>query len=92
MRICGFTLSEVVNYVARELVVSTVIGIILGLISGSLLGLRVIKLLESEQIQFDRSIQWNGWLFSVLITILFAAVICVPVFRKLKYLKLSDIT
>ena len=92
MRICGFTLSEVVNYVARELVVSTVIGIILGLISGSLLGLRVIKLLESDQIQFDRSIQWNGWLFSVLITILFAAVICVPVFRKLKYLKLSDIT
>ena len=92
MRICGFTLSEVINYVARELVVSTVIGIVLGLISGALLGLRVIKLLESEQIQFDRSIQWNGWIFSVLITILFAVIICVPVFKKLKYLKLSDIT
>ena len=91
MRVNGFTLCQVINYVAKEFVITTSIGIVLGLMSGSLLGLRVIKLLESDQIQFDRSIQWNGWIFSVLITLVFVTAICIPAFRKIKYLKLTDI-
>ncbi len=91
MRVNGFRLREVIMYVARELIAATLIGIILGMGCGTLLGSRVIHLVESAQLQFDRSIQFTGWLYSAIITFIFAAAVCIPVFRRIKYLKLSDV-
>ncbi|MBP5262131.1 MAG: FtsX-like permease family protein, partial [Clostridiales bacterium] len=91
MRVNGFSLKQVINYVAREFFVSTVIGTILGLGSGALLGYRVIRLIESDMTQFDRMIQWRGWIFSIIITFIFVTLVCIPAFRKIKYLRLTDI-
>lgn len=92
MRINGFSLLKTINYVASELAVSTVIGIILGLICGNALEMTILKLLESDQIMFERGIQWNGCLYATLITIFFTVLVSAPIFRKIKYLQLTDMT
>ena len=92
MRINGFSLAKTITYVASELAVCTVIGIILGLICGNGLELNIVRLLESDQIRFEHGIQWTGCLYSTLITIFFTALVSAPVFRKIKYLKLADMT
>ena len=92
MRVNGFSLAKTITYVASELAVCTVIGIILGLICGNGLELNIVRLLESDQIRFEHGIQWTGCIYSTLITIFFTALVSAPVFRKIKYLKLADMT
>lgn len=91
MRVNGFTIREVNNYVLREMIVSTALGIVLGLGAGTLLGYRVIRLLESASARFMRGIQWEAWLGAALITIIYAVVINMAALRKVKYLKLTDV-
>ncbi|MBP0972455.1 MAG: FtsX-like permease family protein, partial [Oscillospiraceae bacterium] len=90
MRINGFTVREVIGYVSYELILSTIAGIVLGWLSGSLLGYRVIRLLESPYLQFVRTIQWESWIWAALITLLFSAAISFLALRKIPRLKLTD--
>ena len=41
---------------------------------------------------FERGIQWNGCLYAALITIFFTVLVSAPIFRKIKYLQLTDTT
>ena len=91
MRVNGFTVREVDNYVLREMVVSTALGIVLGLGAGALLGYRVIRLLESASVRFMRGVQWEAWLLAALITVVFAVAINAAALRKVRYLKLTDV-
>ena len=90
MRINGFTVREVLTYVSLELLVSTATGIVLGWAGGSLLVYRVIRLLETSQLQYVRTIQWSAWLWAAIITLLFSAVISFLALRKIPHLKLTD--
>ena len=90
MRINGFTVKEVIGYVSRESFITTGIGIILGLISGSLLAMRMLELIQSSGVNSPRGIQWLAWLLAAVITILFSVIINSIAMRKIKYLKLSD--
>ncbi|MBQ9424829.1 MAG: hypothetical protein IJU42_02690 [Erysipelotrichaceae bacterium] len=90
MRINGFTVREVKNYVGREMVMTTLIGIIIGLLAGSYIAYRIILLLEMINC-FDRRVYFLGWLFAAAITGLFSALISAQALRKVKHLKLTDI-
>lgn len=92
MRVNGFSLFQTINYVARELVVCTIIGIIIGLLCGDRLGRLVLKLCESDQLMFDKTIQWNAWIIAVLMTLFFTILIATPIFAKIRKLDLSDLT
>lgn len=91
MRINGFTVKEVIRYVSLELIVSTLLGILLGLGFGSLLGFRIITLVETSALHFLKDIQLPAWGISALITALFSAVVSIWALRKVKYLKLTDV-
>ena len=91
MRICGFTVKEVVRYVSLESVVTTIGGIIIGLGLGSLLGDIIVYSVEQTQICFFHQIDLPGWIFSALITLVYAAVIDIIAFRKIPHYKLYDI-
>ena len=91
MRVNGFTVREVKRYVSLELIASTVIGILIGWGVGSLLGYRIIMLLESDFLHFLRGVQWDSWLYAALITSLFSAVIGAIAMRKIRNLKLVDV-
>ena len=90
MRINGFTVREVKNYVGREMIMTTLIGIIIGLLAGSYIAYRIILLLEMINC-FDRCVYFLGWLFAAAITGLFSAFISAQALRKVKHLKLTDI-
>ena len=91
MRVNGFTIKEVIRYVSLELIVSTIIGIIIGLALGSALSYRMIRLLESIVVHFDRGIQFKAWIIAALFTVFFTSVISAWALRKVKTLRLTDI-
>ena len=65
---------------------------VIGLVCGNGLEMSILKLLESDQLRFEHEIQWNGCLYSALITIFFTTLVSVPVLRKIKHLQLTDMT
>ncbi len=91
MRINGFYVREVIHYVSMELIVSTVLGILSGLVLGSLLTYRVITLLESIALHFIRDISISSCIIATLFTILFTFLVSAVALRNVKNLRLSDI-
>ena len=92
MRINGFTVGEVKKYVSLELIASTIIGIVIGWGIGSLLGYRVVLLMESASIHFVRSIQWESWGIAAALAALFSTIITLIGLRNVKNLKMVDMT
>jgi ABC-type antimicrobial peptide transport system permease subunit len=90
MRVNGFSTAECVRYAATELVITTVLGILIGVPVGAWLGYRVIRLTEQSFLQMDRTLDARSVIFSILITAVFALVINGIALSKVKDLKLSD--
>ena len=91
MRINGFTTKEVTRYVSREILFTTVVGIVLGLGLGMLLGYLILRFTEQGHAQFVRTVSWTSALLSAGITALFSFVINAIALRKVRNLKLRDI-
>ncbi|MEE3493295.1 ABC transporter permease [Ruminococcus sp.] len=90
MRINGFTVKEVKRYLNTETIITSVIGILLGIAVGALMGYIVIRFIEMPHAQFVRTPYWLGWLISAAITAAFTAAITAFGTRKVKDLKLTD--
>ncbi len=90
MRINGFTTKEVLRYVSMESVLTTIVGIVLGLGIGSLLGNIIISTLEQDSLYFFHGISFSPWLYAAVITAVFSIVINMIALRKVKHLKLND--
>ena len=91
MRINGFSTREVINYVLREAVVTTLLGIILGVVAGQLIADMILYILEQPQVSYLHSISPLSALVSAGLTIVYAGVIYFIATRKIKKLKLSDV-
>ena len=92
MRVNGFTTREVISYVTRETVITTVLGIVLGLIAGSAIGYRIVRALEQSFFRLERGVCFPGWLYAAAMTVFFTVVVNVIALRKVKDLKLTDLT
>ena len=91
MRINGFTVKEVKRYLNIETIITSVIGIVLGIGVGALMGYIVIRFIEMPHAQFVRTPYVLGWLISAAITAVFSVVINKFGTRKVKDLKLTDV-
>lgn len=91
MRINGFTLGQSVGYLARETVITTVTGIILGIAGGSALALQIIRSMEKPSMQLIREPDFLAWALAAVITALFTFIINFIVMRKVKDLRLTDL-
>ena len=91
MRINGFTVRETVNYILKENIITAVIGIVAGLVLGCAASRFILGVLDRVHIQMIRDISLPGCALSVLITLIFAAIINVIALRKIKTLKLTDL-
>ena len=91
MRINGFTVKEVKRYLNTETIITTIIGILLGIGVGALMGYIVIRFIEMPHAQFVRTPYFLGWLISTAITAAFSIVINAFGTRKVKDLKLTDV-
>ena len=91
MRINGFTVRECVVYVSWDLIITTFLGILLGLMLGHYLGTRLLPVTEGPYMQFVHEPDLRTYLYSALITAGFSAAISSTALRRVKNLKLSDI-
>ncbi len=91
MRINGFTVKEVYHYMLRETVLTTTIGILLGLGIGSAIAYKICRLLEQPAMQIVREPSMIAWLVAVAITLFFAALVNYFALRPVRNLKLTDV-
>ncbi len=92
MRINGFTTREVISYVTRETVITTILGIVLGLIAGSAIGYKIVRALEQSFFRLERGVCFSAWLYAAAMTVFFTVIVNVIALRKVKDLKLTDLT
>ena len=90
MRINGFTTGEVIRYIAGETILTTLLGILLGLLTGGGVGILILRFVETVATQFVRSVTLSGVGLSAAITAGFSFGIHALAFRKVKDLKLTD--
>ena len=91
MRINGFTVRECVSYVSWDLVITTMTGILLGLVAGHFLGQMVLPVAEGPYMKFVHEPDIRTYLYAALITAGFSLLVSSAALRRVKYLKLSDI-
>ena len=91
MRINGFTVRETKNYIVREAVFTTALGILAGIGEGAVIGRQIVSLLEKTHIELVRSMDFPGWLISAGLTALFAVAVYAFALRSIKRMKLTDL-
>lgn len=91
MRINGFTVKQTIHYVIRETVITTFLGIFFGVGLGSGLAYKIIRTMEKQFLQFDRSISFTAWAVGLLMTLGLIILVNGVALRPVKYLKLRDI-
>ena len=92
MRINGFTVREVIGYVTRETLVTTALGILLGIATGAVVSYQITRSIETAFVQYNRDVSVPAWGYGMAITALFAFIINAIVLRKVRHLKLTDMT
>ena len=91
MRVNGFSSGECIRYAAADLIITTLVGTILGLAVGGWLGKRILGTTETSYIQMIREPNVKTFLWSALITIGFSTITNSVVLQRIRRLKLSDI-
>lgn len=90
IRVLGFYDGEVGAYVYRENIVLTLIGVGFGIISGMLLHQYVIVTVEIDSIMFGRIVAFRSYVYSILWTIGFSAVVNFVMYFKLKKIDMIE--
>lgn len=91
MRVNGFSIRQARGYLAKEAVITTIIGLIIGCALGAVTAYIGILILEPNELQFDRGYHPLAWILAAGIEGLFAFIIYGISFRKVKKLNLRDI-
>ena len=84
LKVLGFYDMEVAKYVYRENVLLTVFGVVLGIGLGLILHQFVIRTCEIDMIMFGRRIKLLSYLWSVVLTFVFAVIVNGAMFYRLK--------
>ncbi len=90
LKVLGFYDMEVSGYVYRENVLLTLIGILLGMAGGKLLHGYVITTCEVDMVMFGHIIKPVSFLYSGLLTVLFAVLIGIMMHFKLKKIDMIE--
>ena len=90
LKVLGFYDNEVAMYVYRENIILTIFGIALGLFLGIWLHQYLVATLEVDLIMFGRDIHWTSYLFSVVLTTLFAVLVNITMYYKLQQIDMIE--
>ena len=75
LKVLGFYDKEVNQYINREMVMLTIIGILIGLVSGYYLTLFVLRSVEQELVMYPEVVEPISYIYSVLIVVIFTFII-----------------
>lgn len=90
IRLLGFYDLELAMYVYRENILLTLIGIVAGIFMGNVLHRFVIETVEVDLIMFGRVIHPVSYLWGILLTFLFAFIVNVAMFYKLRKIDMVE--
>lgn len=90
IKVLGFYDKEVYNYVTRETVILTIIGILLGLIGGYFLNYFIMSTCEINMLRFTKVIQPISYLYAILITIGFSFIVNIATYFSLKKINMIE--
>lgn len=90
IKVLGFYDKEVYDYVSRETIILTLIGIALGLCAGVVLTMFIIKTCELDMMMFDSRIHWQSYIYAVLITIFFSVIVNITTYFALKKIDMIE--
>ena len=84
LKVLGFYDGELAAYVYRENVLLTLFGIVLGLVLGFFLHLFVMYTIATEMVMFGAEMHVLSYVFSVLLTAVFAVLVNFIMYFRLK--------
>lgn len=90
IKVLGFFDGEVYQYISRESILLTLIGIIIGLFAGYFLNMFIIETCELDNIMFTRLIYIQSFVYSILITLLFSYIISIVTHFSLKKVNMIE--
>ncbi|MBV1817518.1 FtsX-like permease family protein [Anaerosalibacter bizertensis] len=90
IKVLGFYDNEVSAYVYRENTILTIIGIVVGLFMGVFLHRFIIVTGEIDYMMFARNIKPISYIYSAILTIIFAALVSFAMHFKLKDIKMVE--
>lgn len=90
IKVLGFYDKELSAYVYRENILLTLIGTVVGLVLGIFLHRYVIETVEINLVMFGRNINWSSYGYSILLTLLFSAVVNFVMFFKLRKINMVE--
>lgn len=90
IKVLGFYDKEVSAYIYRENIILTIFGIVFGAGLGILLHRFIMITVEIDNMMFGRNIDLYSFIFSALLTIVFAVLVNIVMFYKLKKVKMVE--
>lgn len=90
LKVLGFYPGELAAYVYRENVILTLFGTILGIGLGFVLHWFVMQTVETETVMFGAEMRFTSYLFSVLLTVLFAVLVNALMYFRLKKIDMIE--
>lgn len=90
LKVLGFYDNEVDNYINKESMIFTILGVLIGLIFGNFLTNILIKSIEIESLKFMQKILFSSYLWSAFITISFSFIVNIIVHFTLKKIDMIE--
>lgn len=90
IKVLGFYDNEVYNYIGRETIILTIIGIALGLIGGYFLNFYIIGTCEINMLRFSKIVHPISYLYAILITIAFTVIVNISTYFALKKINMIE--
>lgn len=90
IKVLGFYPGETASYVFRENVILTAIGALVGLVLGKFLHAFVMARIDIDMISFDVKILPVSYLFSFLLTLVFAGIVNGVMYFKLEKINMAE--
>ena len=90
IKVLGFYDKEVYNYVAKESIILTAIGIILGLVAGYFLNYYIIGTCEINMFRFPKVVHMISYVYAIMITVIFTIVVNIATYFSLKKIDMIE--
>ncbi len=90
LKVLGFYDKEVDDYITKENIILTIIGIIIGLILGYFLTNVVVSTVEIERARFIHEIKINSYIYSSILSILFTFIVNIITHFNLKKIDMIE--
>ena len=84
IKVLGFYDREVYDYVTRETIILTIIGIVIGLIVGYFLNMYILGTCEINILRFENTIHLLSYVYATAITIVFSIIVNIFTYFSLK--------